>query len=442
MVFFAAVISSQHYVARIDPANGFDLVAVATTGLGGLWPDVRQWLPISTTKGSNYMGVTGVTGVSSTRNVAVFNADTMEWVTTFTGVNASFLVDEANASLFIGPHTSGGFLYAIGQPGSYSSGTTFGLYSLDIGSVSWSSLGKVAPADIDASWTTFSKVNTPIFDAKDGTFIFGVSSTAGSPTHENYLVKMKPDLSIVWKIVVEGIGQSPDASSRATALPTQHWAYFSAENDITYVDTTAGTASVIAYTAFLLPDSGSFFDVTDGSITLFSAQASWTTPLPTPEGPYSTVNEVAGITNGTTSKFYFGADVDARTEIVTYKAATSAGATYTSQGQLLRPDYGVDAGARNGPAFGKKRRLHWWSAAFVRARNVVIGTIFNARVMRPVSFASEGGKPTVAPALFSGTQTNTIENDESFNAQIAWQISRPYPCVISAVGGYIESVDK
>jgi hypothetical protein len=123
-----------------------------------------------------------------------------------------------------------------------------------------------------------------------------------------------------------------------------------------------------------------------------------------------------------------------------YIVPASIGFTYTSKGQLLRPDFGNDAGTQNGPAFGKKRRLHWWAAALYRARSISVGTDFAK--LKPVKLASPGGIAVAAPGLYSGIVTDTIDNDYSFEGQIAWQITRPYPAMVLTVGGYLEGVDK
>jgi len=126
--------------------------------------------------------------------------------------------------------------------------------------------------------------------------------------------------------------------------------------------------------------------------------------------------------------------------VMTYSVPMSVGATYTSRGQLLRPDYGVDAGAQNGPAFGKLRRIHKWAAAFWKSRGVSLGTVFGK--LFPVALRTPGKTVVLAPTLYSGVISDTIQCDDSYDAQIAWEITRPYPVTILAVGGYISTADK
>jgi len=70
-----------------------------------------------------------------------------------------------------------------------------------------------------------------------------------------------------------------------------------------------------------------------------------------------------------------------------YQAPALFGLGYTSQAQLLRPDYGQDAGAQAGPAFGKLRRLHQYAMSTYRTRQVDIGTEFGK--LRPVTSGSK-----------------------------------------------------
>lgn len=116
------------------------------------------------------------------------------------------------------------------------------------------------------------------------------------------------------------------------------------------------------------------------------------------------------------------------------------GMSFTSRGQLLRPDYGQDAGTRNGPAFGKTRRSHEYAINLYRSFNVKIGTDFDKLYSVPLKTA--GGTPYSAPTLFSGIVSDTLRDDFSYDGMIAWEVTRQYPCTVTSVGGYIVSADK
>jgi hypothetical protein len=108
---------------------------------------------------------------------------------------------------------------------------------------------------------------------------------------------------------------------------------------------------------------------------------------------------------------------------------------------LLRPDFGPDAGAQNGPAFGKLRRLHKWACSFWKSRGVSIGTDLDGKLY-PIVWRTPGKSVISAPTLYSGIISDTIQSDDGFDAQIAWEVTRPYPVTILAMGGYISSADK
>ncbi len=117
------------------------------------------------------------------------------------------------------------------------------------------------------------------------------------------------------------------------------------------------------------------------------------------------------------------------------------GLTYTSKGQMLRPDHGNDAGARSGPAFGKIRRNHWWAMLVNRTQGLSVGTDFG-NSLHPVKLSKTGGTSLAQPALYSGVLTDTITDDYSKEGMLSWQQTRPLPGQILVVGGYIETQDK
>lgn len=116
------------------------------------------------------------------------------------------------------------------------------------------------------------------------------------------------------------------------------------------------------------------------------------------------------------------------------------GFTYTSQGQLLRPNDPAMTGAQQGPAFGKSRRIHQWAGLFQGSQGVSVGTTFDH--LYPVLFSSPGGKVLPKNQLFSGMFQGTIESDSTLDGQICWQITRPYPATVAAIGGMLATQDR
>lgn len=115
------------------------------------------------------------------------------------------------------------------------------------------------------------------------------------------------------------------------------------------------------------------------------------------------------------------------------------GFTFTSQGQLVRPVGQAETGARNGPGFGKIRRNHRYSMQIVNSLGMSIGADFSK--MFPLKFMVDGA-PLAALAMFSGIQQDSLDDDYGYDGMICWQISRPYPGNVVAIGGNISTQDQ
>jgi hypothetical protein len=116
------------------------------------------------------------------------------------------------------------------------------------------------------------------------------------------------------------------------------------------------------------------------------------------------------------------------------------GFTYNSDGQLLRPITAADSGARNGPALGKTRRNHQFSALVVNSKGLWFGTTFDT--LRPAQFRQANGNPIDAQTTYSGVHHDTIDDDYSYDGMVCWRVSRPYPANIAAVSGNIQTQDR
>jgi len=115
------------------------------------------------------------------------------------------------------------------------------------------------------------------------------------------------------------------------------------------------------------------------------------------------------------------------------------GFTYASRGQIVRPNSREETGARNGPGFAKKRRTHTYAAELEGSQGVSFGTEFDS--LRPALFETPGGKSYTVDQSFTGIHRDTIEDDESFDSQICWEITRPYPCNLNTIGGFLHTED-
>lgn len=121
-----------------------------------------------------------------------------------------------------------------------------------------------------------------------------------------------------------------------------------------------------------------------------------------------------------------------------YQAPAVFGYSYTSRGKVLRPI--LDAGAANGPAMGKTRRIHMYAILLQRSGPVKIGTEFDK--LYPVPFKTPGGTPYAFGRLYSGIVQDTLESDYNFDGQIAWEFTRPVPGTVLAVTCFMHTQDR
>lgn len=387
----------------------------------------------------NYISSVGIRSAAVTNEINVLDADAMTFV-------YAAQIDEPVASITTGLINVGrSTWYAIGHDKYVSAGATdigFYEYSIDNSAAVTKRKFKVlTPPGIDATWTNVSAIIGPAFDKSDGNLLFMAETTDVVAT-KKYLVKIDVGTgAILWKYALPTSISSLGADySMSTANINGTFAFYYNGTDTVYeINTTAGTATLVPFNAGMLFAGafGQYFDYISGSLTFFCDYTQTGTPVPTYLGAY-----LAAHSNQLSSQWgriFLGTTYPASTT-TTYTIPASVGTAFTSRGQLLRPDYGVDAGAQNGPAFGKKRRIHWYAASFYRTRKVSIGTDFAK--LKPVPFKTGGGTVYAAPSLFSGIVSTTLDSDYSFEGQIAWEITRPYPLNMQALGGYIDTQDK
>ena len=128
--------------------------------------------------------------------------------------------------------------------------------------------------------------------------------------------------------------------------------------------------------------------------------------------------------------------------ITAASAQVIVGFTYTSDAQLLRPVTPQDTGARDGPGFAKRRRIHQVGLQVVATQGLSFGTSFSA--LTPAAFKTPGGTPYAVNALFSGIFRDTVPDvsaGEGYDSMICWRATRPYPACVVVVGGFIHTSD-
>lgn len=116
------------------------------------------------------------------------------------------------------------------------------------------------------------------------------------------------------------------------------------------------------------------------------------------------------------------------------------GFTYTSQGQLVRPDSVEQSRSPLGPALGKMRRVHQFSALLHRTQGISFGTNFDD--LKIGNFRFPGGVAYTALQLFSGVHQDTLDDDSSMDGMICWEVSRPYPATVVSIAGYMQTQER
>lgn len=113
------------------------------------------------------------------------------------------------------------------------------------------------------------------------------------------------------------------------------------------------------------------------------------------------------------------------------------GLSYTSRGQLLRPNRQEDVRTPSGPGFAKEKRSHELHALLHNTRGISFGTRFNK--LRPIKLVSDGGRVFDVDEAFSGVYTAPLEDNYSYDSQPCWEVSRPYPATVCAFGAALNT---
>jgi len=175
-------------------------------------------------------------------------------------------------------------------------------------------------------------------------------------------------------------------------------------------------------------DCGDFL-VTNGSVFV---------PYGSAKGEFSHAN----LANVTVDADYGLLDVKIDAGLLTIPCVI--GFTYTSQGQILRVIRAQAAGAANGPALGKTRRTHMFSGLVANSVTgaVSYGTDFGVTLEPQVYTLDDQTTLLDQSQMFTGVTWSTINAESDFDNMISWQITRPYPHIQSAIGGFLQTQDR
>ena len=117
------------------------------------------------------------------------------------------------------------------------------------------------------------------------------------------------------------------------------------------------------------------------------------------------------------------------------------GYSYTSRGQRLRPMAREDTGTQYGLfALGKTRRAHNYATMLKGSKGLSVGTDFDH--LRTCQFSTPGGRRLGPLEFFSGIWRDTLDDDFSYDSMLCWQVSRPYPVTMMALGAFLRTQDS
>lgn len=112
------------------------------------------------------------------------------------------------------------------------------------------------------------------------------------------------------------------------------------------------------------------------------------------------------------------------------------GFTYTSQGQLHRPNDQEEARSPLGPSLGQRRKIGRFAAHVINAQGLSFGTSFSK--LHAFTFKSNGGTIYASNQLFTGVAyRESISDDWSYDGMICWQVTRPWPVTVGAIEGEV-----
>lgn len=117
------------------------------------------------------------------------------------------------------------------------------------------------------------------------------------------------------------------------------------------------------------------------------------------------------------------------------------GYAYTSRGQLLRPVSQEDLKTPKGPGTGKLRRVFKFSVFLWNAAKVKFGTDFDHLQEQKLTYGDRSTKlPSNVP--FTGIHEATVDDKNSFDGQLAWEVTRPFPLGVVSSTAFTNSEDR
>ena len=125
----------------------------------------------------------------------------------------------------------------------------------------------------------------------------------------------------------------------------------------------------------------------------------------------------------------------------TFYVPVVIGFSYVTIGKTLRPATADEGKSPLGPLLAKTRRNHMFGAITLNAQGVQFGTGDLSQAVL-AAFRDDGGNVLTMDTLFTGVHWDTIADDYSFEGGVGWMLTRPYPCTMTAIGGFMETAER
>jgi hypothetical protein len=420
----------------VDPASSWAIVDQWNTSGGTLLPSVplHPAAPKQMAPGS----IGGLHAVACSPDDALSNPEIYFMIasgSTLQCSSDSFAVDEARVSCGYTAAGMGKF-YHVGY-GAPTFTAALGIYETTFtagGVFTTVKLGTIAMSAIDAGWTSINGVSNLGYHVDDGKLLMYAYGNGGSGSY--YLVKIDPaTCTVVWTSALNNTPTTLPYAFSIGIIQGNSFGYVGNRTlyDINLTDGTSTTTSLSVGGGMTISES--YFDYPSNSIIVEGQIVDFTGLTP-----------VGSTTTHATAQWYriqLG-DAPVVPPVSTGGAPMVIGCAYTSRAQLLRPDFGNDAGSQAGPAFGKLRSIHQYGAYLFRTRDITFGTSFDAgRQVAANLFTADTPETEIGlTELLTGIISNTLDDHYSWTAQIAWEQTRPTPGTILAISGYIETSEK
>lgn len=236
----------------------------------------------------------------------------------------------------------------------------------------------VAPADIDATWTTFFSVSDPGYDLHTG-YMLAFFKTGDAVTNKHYLVAFDPvDGSVVWKAIVTNETSLPHSNINGTVGVFNQ--PLGGPNSISLIDTTNGGITTQLWNNGLSFGIASW-DYLSGSLSGSLSYSAGSGPIPTYVGGY-----LSGHSNVIPNNYGHGRIFTGQPYVVPANPNPPSGSapqtswTYFLDGHQF---YVIDLGAQGTFLFDQltDQWCKFVTTSTTPLWNMAVGTMWNSRVV-------------------------------------------------------------